>query len=102
MLKYKVIMKNQSEKMLDGVLTAVMDSDSDVPADSLTLTCPYDSEIRLHGDRLKVLDADKLVENIQKFIDYVVSLKPATVKGVYVKSIAISATMSPGVRVLLQ
>ena len=61
MLKYKVIMKNQSEKMLDGVLTAVMDSDSDVPADSLTLTCPYDSEIRLHGDRLKVLDADKLV-----------------------------------------
>ena len=57
----KVIMKNQSEKMLDGVLTAVMDSDSDVPADSLTLTCPYDSEIRLHGDRLKVLDAHKLV-----------------------------------------
>ena len=57
----------------------------------------------VHGAVGKLsFDADKLVENIQKFIDYVVSLKPATVKGVYVKSIAISATMSPGVRVLLQ
>lgn len=57
----------------------------------------------VHGAVGKLsFDADKLVENIQKFIDYVVSLKPATVKGVYVKSIAISATMSPGVRVLIQ
>ena len=47
-------------------------------------------------------DADKLVENIRAFIDYVVSLKPASVKGVYVKSIAISATMSPGLRVTAQ
>ena len=47
-------------------------------------------------------DAEKLVENIQSFINYVNSLKPATLKGVYVKSIAISATMSPGVRVLAQ
>ena len=55
----------------------------------------------VHGAVGKLsFDAEKLVENIQKFIDYVVSLKPATVKGVYVKSIAISATMSPGVRVL--
>ena len=44
-------------------------------------------------------DADKLVENIQAFIDYVISLKPASIKGVYVKSIAISATMSPSIRV---
>ena len=47
-------------------------------------------------------DADKLVENIQAFITYVNTLKPASVKGVYVKSISISATMSPGVRVLAQ
>ena len=47
-------------------------------------------------------EADKLVENTQTFINYVNSLKPATVKGVYVKSIAISATMSPGLRVSLQ
>ena len=47
-------------------------------------------------------EADKLVENTQTFINFVNSLKPATVKGVYVKSIAISATMSPGLRVSLQ
>ena len=47
-------------------------------------------------------DADKLVENIRAFIYYAVSLKPASVKGVYVKSIAISATMSPGLRVTAQ
>lgn len=47
-------------------------------------------------------DADKLVENIDTFINYVNTLKPASVKGVYVKSIAIAATMSPGIRVSAQ
>ncbi|MBR4751006.1 MAG: 50S ribosomal protein L1 [Thermoguttaceae bacterium] len=47
-------------------------------------------------------DNEKLVENISAFISYVNTLKPASVKGVYVKSIAIAATMSPGVRVLPQ
>lgn len=41
-----------------------------------------------------------LVENIDAFIQYVNQLKPAAVKGQYVKGITISATMSPGVRVV--
>ncbi|MDR1485872.1 MAG: 50S ribosomal protein L1 [Planctomycetaceae bacterium] len=45
-------------------------------------------------------DQKQLVENIDAFLQYVQNLKPATVKGVYVKSIALSATMSPGVRVV--
>jgi large subunit ribosomal protein L1 len=44
-------------------------------------------------------DAPKLVENIQAFINYVNSLKPAAVRGQYLKGVAISATMSPSVRV---
>ncbi|MEE8450287.1 MAG: 50S ribosomal protein L1 [Thermoguttaceae bacterium] len=40
-----------------------------------------------------------LAENIRTFIEHVVSLKPIAVKGQYIKGIAISATMSPGVRV---
>jgi large subunit ribosomal protein L1 len=40
-----------------------------------------------------------LEENIQAFINYITSLKPAAVKGTYVKGIAVSATMSPGVRI---
>lgn len=44
-------------------------------------------------------EAPKLVENIRAFIDHVVGLKPAAVRGQYVKGIAISATMSPSLRV---
>ena len=42
---------------------------------------------------------EQLAENIQKFIDYVQSLKPTAAKGQYVKGTVISATMSPRVRV---
>jgi len=44
-------------------------------------------------------ESDKLTENIRTFIDYVVGLKPVAVKGQYLRGIAISATMSPSVRV---
>ena len=44
-------------------------------------------------------DAQKLVDNIQAFINQVHGMKPHTVKGHFVRSIAISATMSPGVRI---
>ena len=44
-------------------------------------------------------DADKLCENAEAFIQYVISLKPATIKGIFVKSISLSATMSPGIYV---
>jgi large subunit ribosomal protein L1 len=42
---------------------------------------------------------DKLVENAQSLIDSVIRAKPAAAKGRYVKSIALSSTMGPGVRV---
>jgi large subunit ribosomal protein L1 len=52
----------------------------------------------VHGVAGKLsFDAQKLQENIQTFIDRILSLKPASVKGVYVKSITISASMSPGI-----
>jgi large subunit ribosomal protein L1 len=44
-------------------------------------------------------DTEKLVENISAFMNYVMNLKPSTIKGQYVKTIAISATMSPSVRI---
>jgi large subunit ribosomal protein L1 len=42
---------------------------------------------------------EQLEENIAAFISYVMALKPNAVRGTYVKSIAICATMSPSVRV---
>jgi large subunit ribosomal protein L1 len=44
-------------------------------------------------------DGPKLVENIQAFIQHILHMKPAAVKGHYLKGISISATMSPGIRV---
>jgi len=45
-------------------------------------------------------DKQQLVENIEAFVQYIQQLKPMAVKGVYVKSVTISATMSPGVKVV--
>jgi large subunit ribosomal protein L1 len=46
-------------------------------------------------------DANTLRENIDTFIHYVLNLKPQSIKGQYVKSVAICATMSPSVRIAL-
>jgi large subunit ribosomal protein L1 len=43
-------------------------------------------------------DQEKLGENVQAFVNKIVSMKPAAVKGTYVKGVHISATMSPSVR----
>ena len=44
-------------------------------------------------------DEKKLEENIQAFIDHILGMKPQAVKGTYLKGVAVSATMSPGVKV---
>ncbi len=44
-------------------------------------------------------DAGKLKENAQEVLSTLVKLKPATAKGTYIKSITLSSTMSPGVKV---
>ncbi len=44
-------------------------------------------------------DEDKLVENIRAFVDAVAKAKPSGAKGTYMKKIAISSTMGPGVSI---
>lgn len=44
-------------------------------------------------------DAGKLVDNVKAFLEYLNTLKPSTVRGTYVKSVAICGTMTPSVRV---
>jgi large subunit ribosomal protein L1 len=43
--------------------------------------------------------AEQLVANITSFLKEVVRLKPSAAKGQYVQGIAVSSTMSPGVRI---
>ena len=44
---------------------------------------------------------DDLQENIQTFVDHIKRLKPSSAKGVYIRKLCISATMSPGVQVMV-
>ncbi len=42
---------------------------------------------------------DQLVENIQAFLDHLRSIRPAAAKGAFIRTVTISATMSPGIPV---
>ena len=44
-------------------------------------------------------EADKLAENANELIQTIIKLKPTSAKGTYMKSICLSSTMSPGVKV---
>lgn len=45
-------------------------------------------------------DSKKLQENIEAFISHIKKVKPAAAKGTYIKSMFISATMSPSIQVV--
>ena len=42
---------------------------------------------------------DDLLENLDAFVSHIIRIKPATVKGDYIKNISISSTMGPGIKV---
>ena len=44
-------------------------------------------------------EANKLEENIASFVDFISAMKPQSIKGTYIKGVAICATMTPSVRV---
>jgi large subunit ribosomal protein L1 len=43
---------------------------------------------------------EQLLDNIQTFLNHLRTVKPAAAKGAYIRSVTLSATMSPGIRVL--
>jgi large subunit ribosomal protein L1 len=43
--------------------------------------------------------AEKIVQNVSVFLETILRLKPASSKGTYLKGIAISTTMGPGVKI---
>ncbi len=42
---------------------------------------------------------EKLAENFTVLIDLIMKMKPATAKGVYLKGVAVSTTMGPGIKI---
>ena len=54
----------------------------------------------IHASIGKVsFEPQKIIENAREFISIVNKLKPAAAKGTYIRSVFISSTMSPGVKV---
>ena len=61
-----------------------------------------DSFGNIHGIIGKAsFDESKLLENLDAFVSTIIKLKPATVKGEFVKNISISSTMGPGIKLSL-
>jgi large subunit ribosomal protein L1 len=54
----------------------------------------------IHAGIAKVsFDANKIADNANEIIQTLVRLKPSSAKGTYVKGIALSSTMSPGIQI---
>ncbi len=54
----------------------------------------------IHAAVAKVsFENDKIIENARELIQTIIKLKPSAAKGTYVKSIYLSSTMSPGIKV---
>jgi large subunit ribosomal protein L1 len=49
----------------------------------------------------KSFGTQQLTENAQTLIEHLERIKPSTAKGVYIKSVSVAGTMTPGVRVAL-
>ena len=59
-----------------------------------------DSYGNIHGIIGKVSFSDEdLLANLDAFVIHIIKLRPATVKGDYVKNISIASTMGPGIKV---
>ena len=59
-----------------------------------------DSYGNVHGIIGKAsFNEEDLLENLNSFVATILKVKPATVKGEYVKNISISSTMGPGIKV---
>jgi large subunit ribosomal protein L1 len=44
-------------------------------------------------------DSDKIKENASEVLNHLVKIKPSSSKGIYLKSISMSSTMSPGIKI---
>ena len=73
MLSFFVTYKDKTVKEIKQVLTSVIDSETDVPADSLTVTFPYNNEISKNADYISAYLDKELVFKGQ--IDEIITVK---------------------------
>jgi len=44
-------------------------------------------------------DANKIEDNANEVLSTIVKMKPSTAKGIYMKSVTMASTMSPGIKI---
>ena len=60
MLTVKISRADKQFFTLENVLTVRLDADLNVPADSLTVTCPYNDTIRKNAQTIQAYNGDRL------------------------------------------
>ena len=81
MLTYTLVTNSGEEMPLKTVLTALLDCDVGVPAASLTLTCPFNKQVRSSAAEIRAFDGDTLI--FRGALDNIVTVKRA--QGVILK-----------------
>lgn len=85
---------------LGTVTTNIADAVKKIKAGQIEYRCEKNGII--HAGLGKVsFGRDKIIQNINTFIDAIIKSRPASVKGVFVKSISLSSTMGVGIKVIL-
>ena len=73
MLRFLITYSDKSVKILDNVLTVILNDDVEVPADDLTITIPYDEKISENADFITAFFDEKTVFRGQ--IDEIIGIK---------------------------
>lgn len=73
MLKFLITYSDKTERYIDNVLTVILNSDVEVPADDLTITIPYDEKISENADFITAFIDEKAVFKGQ--IDEIIGIK---------------------------
>ncbi len=61
-----------------------------------------DNDGNVHGIIGRVsFEEGKLLENLNVFMDEIIKVRPSSVKGNYIKSITLSSTMGPGIKIII-
>ena len=83
---------------LGTVTPKVLDAVKEFKAGKSTYRTDTYGNVHMIIGKVSAKDAD-IVENIETLINFIASKRPSTVKGEYIKSIYISASMGPSIRI---
>lgn len=83
---------------LGTITTKVLDTIKEFKSGKSTYRTDTYGNVHMVIGKVDAKDAD-IIENIDALINFISSKRPSTVKGEYIKSIYLSASMGPSVRI---